>query len=77
MTQPAPPILVRVIGPPTEDTGLGDVILQALGLTGVIAVGALVLGLVLGGAFILLRRWRPRNAFNGETAEDLSLHLQG
>jgi hypothetical protein len=69
------PIIVRVIGPPTESVTLGDVILQAMGLTGVITLIALVLGLLLGGVFIYLRSHRPDNAFNGETANDLSLHL--
>jgi hypothetical protein len=69
------PIIVRVIGPPTESVTLGDVILQAIGLTGVITLIALVFGLLLGGAFIYLRSHRPDNAFNGETANELSLHL--
>jgi hypothetical protein len=69
------PIIVRVIGPPTESVTLGDVILQAMGLTGVITLIALVFGLLLGGAFIYLRTHRPDNAFNGETADELSLHL--
>jgi hypothetical protein len=69
------PIIVRVIGPPTESVTLGDVILQAIGLTGVITLIALVFGLLLGGVFIYLRSHCPDNAFNGETANDLSLHL--
>jgi hypothetical protein len=69
------PIIVRVIGPPTESVTLGDVILQAMGLTGVITLIALVFGLLLGGVFIYLRSHLPDNAFNGETANDLSLHL--
>ena len=66
---------MRVIGPPTDAITLGDVILQALGLTGVITLGAVVFGLLLGGAFIYLRSHRPDNAFNGETADELSLRL--
>jgi hypothetical protein len=69
------PIIVRVIGPPTESVTLGDVILQAVGLTGVITLIALLFGLLLGGVFIYLRSHRPDNAFNGETANELSLHL--
>ena len=69
------PIIVRVIGPPTDAITLGDVILQALGLTGVITLGAVVFGLLLSGAFIYLRSHRPDNAFNGETADELSLRL--
>jgi hypothetical protein len=66
---------VRVVGPSTDSVTLGDVIFQALGLTGVITVIALAFGLLLGGVFIYLRTHRPANAFNGETADELSLHL--
>lgn len=69
------PIIVRVIGPPSDSVSLGDVILQAVGLTGVITLIALVFGAILGGAFIYLRTHRPDNAFNGETADELSLRL--
>jgi hypothetical protein len=69
------PIIVRVIGPPTEPVTLGDVILQAIGLTGVITLVAFVSGLILGGVFIYLRSHRPDNAFNGESADELSLRL--
>jgi len=73
--QPSSPILVRVVGPATDELTLGDVILGALGLTGAITVGALVLGIVLGGLFILYRRRHPHNQFNGESSDELSLHL--
>lgn len=69
------PILVRVVGPATDELTLGDVILGALGLTGAITVGALVLGIVLGGLFILYRRRHPHNRFNGESGDELSLKL--
>jgi hypothetical protein len=73
--QPASPIIVRVIGPPADTVTLGEVILQALGLTGVITLVAVLLGLLLGGLFIYIRTRRPANAFNGETSGELSLHL--
>ncbi|HEX7088219.1 MAG TPA: hypothetical protein VF198_17805 [Vicinamibacterales bacterium] len=69
------PILVRVVGPATDELTLGDVILGALGLTGAIAATAMVLGIVLGFLFILYRFRRPRNHFNGETSDELSLRL--
>jgi hypothetical protein len=72
---PPSPIIVRVIGPPTETVTLGDVILQAVGLTGAITVMALLSGLLLGGLFIYLRTHRPDNAFNGETGNEMSLRL--
>lgn len=75
MLQPSSPIIVRVVGPATEELGLGQVILGALGLTGAIALAALVLGTILGGVFILVRIRHPRNFFNGETSDELSMHL--
>lgn len=72
---PTSPILVRVIGPPSEELTLGDVILGALGLTGAITVAAMVLGIVLGVLFILYRRRHPHNPFNGETSDEMSLKL--
>jgi hypothetical protein len=72
---PVSPIIVRVVGPPTESVSLGDVILQAIGLTGAISLIALIFGLILGGVFIYLRNHRPDNSFNGETADELSLRL--
>jgi hypothetical protein len=72
---PSSPILVRVVGPATDELSLGDVILSALGLTGAITAAAVVLGIVLGGMFILYRRRHPHNHFNGETGDELSLKL--
>jgi len=75
VTQPSSPIIVRVVGPDSDAVTLGDVLLNALGLTGVIVVAALVFGLVLGGLFILYRRRKPHNHFNGETGDELSMKL--
>jgi hypothetical protein len=72
---PASPIIVRVVGPPTESVSLGDVILQALGITGVLTLIAVVFGFALGALFIFMRARHPMNAFNGDTSDELSLHL--
>ena len=54
-------IFVRVVGQePTTGFDLADVLIRALGVTGVLTVGSLLLGLVLGGSFILYRMWRRR-----------------
>jgi len=42
-----------------DPTGLGDVLLGALGLTGVLVVGALVAGAVVAGILFLLRSRKP------------------
>jgi hypothetical protein len=49
------PIIVRIIDPPPDIAGLADVLLGALGITGVIVLGALVFGLVLAGLLFWVR----------------------
>jgi hypothetical protein len=43
-----------------EVSGLGQVMLDAIGLTGVLAVGALLFGLVLAGVIIGYRKVKVR-----------------
>jgi hypothetical protein len=52
------PYIVRVVREPVQETTIGDVILGALGLTGVLLLIALALGAVL--AFVLVR-WHHRH----------------
>jgi hypothetical protein len=54
------PIIVRVIQPPTESTTVGDVLIGAIGLTGVLVVVALLLGGVFGGILIGIKIFRRR-----------------
>jgi hypothetical protein len=55
--QPAPPIIVRIIETPKDPTGgLYNVLLGALGVTGLIFVGAILMGLVTAGILYWLRR---------------------
>jgi uncharacterized protein involved in exopolysaccharide biosynthesis len=55
--QPDNPIVIRIIEPPENPTeGLGDVLLSALGIAGVLTLGAVVLGLLLGSLMFWLRR---------------------
>jgi hypothetical protein len=62
------PVIVRVIEPPVESTTLGDVILGALGLTGVLLLCAVLLGAVLGGILIGVKLLRAR--YNLEPTPD-------
>lgn len=55
---PSDPIIIKIIDPPTEIEGLGEVLLGALGVTGAIVVAALVCGIVMAGALFVLRRDR-------------------
>jgi len=54
------PIIVRVIQPPTESTTVGDVLIGAIGLTGMLVVVALLLGAVFGGILIGIKIFRRR-----------------
>ena len=51
----AKPVIVKIIEAPGDPTGLADVLLGALGLTGVLALAAVTLGLALGGLMFWLR----------------------
>ena len=58
--QPANPIVVRVVEQPVEETGVADILIGAMGLTGVMLLAALVLGAVLGGILIGIKRLRAK-----------------
>jgi hypothetical protein len=58
--QPAQPIVVRVLEEPVETTGISDILVGALGLTGVMLAAALLLGALLGGILIGVKRFRAR-----------------
>jgi hypothetical protein len=55
--QPSSPIIVKIIQPEAKSDleGLSDVLLGSLGLTGVITLGALLLGFVLAGVMFWIR----------------------
>ena len=51
------PIIVKIIQPPKDPTGISDAIIQAIGLTGAITLLAIVCGVVI--ALVLFwSRWR-------------------
>jgi hypothetical protein len=58
--QSAQPIIVRVLEEPVKSTGVGDVILGALGITGVLLLAALLLGALLGGLLIWIKKIRAK-----------------
>ena len=74
MQAPSAPIIVSVVEE-NEIAGLGDVLLEAMGLTGAITVGAVTFGLVLAAAIIgyrkLAARWQPED----EASQTQSLGL--
>jgi hypothetical protein len=72
---PSTPIVVKVVEAPVRGLGLGDVILNAVGLTGVLALGALLFGLVLAGVVIAYRRAQSRRITDEEASQTQSLGL--
>ena len=59
MQAPSTPIVVKIVEA-NEISGLGDVMLEAIGLTGVIAVGAVLFGIVLAIVIVGYRKIQAR-----------------
>jgi hypothetical protein len=56
LQQPPPPIIVKIIEPPADPTGgLGDLLLSALGVSGVMFIGAILMGIVMAAVLYWLR----------------------
>jgi hypothetical protein len=75
--RPITPIIIRVVPPPTEDVSVISILVDALGLVGLITIGALVTGLVFGVVLIWFKRWRERvapDSLDTRTRLDLSTH---
>lgn len=60
---------------PVRGLGLGDVILNAVGLTGALAIGALALGLVLAAIVIGYRKLQAGRITDEEAAQTQQLGL--
>ena len=58
--QPFTPIIIKVVEQPTKEISVADILTGSVGITGLFLLGAALLGFVLGGAFILFRRWQDR-----------------
>ena len=57
---PSSPIIVKLIEPPhNELSGLADVLIGSIGLTGALTLMALVFGIVFGGILFFVRSRRP------------------
>jgi Na+/H+-dicarboxylate symporter len=59
MQAPSTPIIVKIVET-NEISGLGDVMLEAIGLTGAISVGAVLFGLALAIVIIGFRKIKAR-----------------
>jgi hypothetical protein len=68
------PIIVHVVQPPIESTTVADVLVGAIGLTGVLVLVAILLGGAFGGVLIGIKILRRR--LNVETDEQSEIiHL--
>ena len=74
MQAPAPGIVVSVVEQ-SELGGLSDVIIGAVGLTGLITLGAVALGLVLAGLIIGYRKLQARSTSPEDLARTQALGL--
>ena len=59
MQAPSTPIVVKIVEG-NEISGLGDVMRDAIGLTGVIVVGAVLFGIVLAIVIVAFRKIQAR-----------------
>jgi hypothetical protein len=62
------PVMVRVMETPAQSTSVADVLIGAIGLTGVLVVVAVLLGAALGGLLIGVKKFRAR--YNLEPVPD-------
>jgi hypothetical protein len=68
------PIIVQVVQTPVESTTVADVLIGAIGLTGVLVLVAILLGGVFGGALIGFKILRRRMNVEAEEQSEI-IHL--
>jgi hypothetical protein len=68
LIQPSQPVMVKVVEPAVDSTTIADILIGALGLTGVMLLAALLLGGMLGGLLIGVKKLRAR--YNLEPVPD-------
>jgi len=60
--QPITPVIVKVVSAPTLQVSVVDILVDSLGLVGLIAAGSFAVGGVLGILLIAIKRWREARA---------------
>jgi hypothetical protein len=73
--QPITPTIVQIVPPLTQGVGVLDVLVGSLGLTGVIALGSVVLGAALGALLIGYKKWRENKSDAGGGSDQTRLDL--
>jgi hypothetical protein len=69
-------VLKTVEQAPAKELGIGDVIIQALGLTGGLLIASLLLGLAVGGLIIWMRKRQANARREGEAGDQIRLRLE-
>ena len=57
--KPSSPVIVKIIEPPRDPTGISEVLIGSIGLTGAIILFALVIGLLMAGILFWARSRNP------------------
>jgi len=73
--QPLTPVIIKVVEAPSRETSVADILLGAVGLVAFALLAALVVGIVVGGVFILFKKAFPGNRFNGQQSGEMLLNL--
>jgi ABC-type dipeptide/oligopeptide/nickel transport system permease component len=73
--QPLTPVIVKVVSDPTPQVTVVDVLVDALGLTGLIVAGSFVLGGVVGVLLIAYSRWKAERSDRAGATDHTSLDL--
>jgi hypothetical protein len=71
--QPLTPIIVRMVDRPTKEISIADILMGSVGITAIFLIGAALLGLALGGLFILYRRWQASREIDNPADEAFQL----
>ena len=72
--QPLTPLIVKVVERPAKEISVADILVGSVGIIGLFLLGAALLGLAMGGVFILFRRWRDGRD-DGATPDENPFHL--
>jgi hypothetical protein len=74
LLQQPQPIIVQVVQQPVESTGLADVLIGAIGLTGALVLLAVLLGGAFGGLLIGVKMLRRRANIDPASDSDI-IHI--
>lgn len=72
---PITPLVYEIIDNTTPQTTVADVVIGAFGIVGVIAAGAVLLGVAFGGVLLTLKKMRGEDEISSEGSGSVRLHL--